>query len=131
MKIVWMILLGVVGAVLHAEDTDAQREFKPNSVASNVREAFLPGVAGSVMTSLSDGKVYPGFSFHYAFVEGISHSSGPSDFGGYYEWYSEVGLFKEVNSALANDIFFTCGAGINLSFEKFLGRTRNYLNFNL
>jgi hypothetical protein len=92
-----------------------------------IRNAFLPGVSASVLVPFEPGLVYAGGTIHYAFIQGISSSTSSSGFGGYYEWYSEIGYFKELNSSLNGDIFFTYAFGVNLSFEKFLNTYRDVL----
>jgi len=91
------------------------------------RKAFLPGLAASLIQNVDGERWYPGAAFHYAFVEGISRSRDSWDFGGYYEWYSEIGVFQEYRSSLTRDVFFTLASGVNLSFEKFLGGSRDFL----
>jgi hypothetical protein len=101
--------------------------FQAFSDASEARKAFLPGLSASILSEFGSSNIYPGFNFHYAFVEGVSRPKNSYDFGGYYEWYSEIGFYKELNSNMTNDIFFTCASGVNLSFEKFLTSSRNFL----
>lgn len=118
--LVWLTLFALALAAPLVADADAHDDTSP-------RKAFLPGVAASVVQSLGSDRVYPGFSFHYSFVEGVSRSKSSYDFGGYYEWYSEIGFYKEYRSSVTDDIFFTCASGINLSFEKFLNGPRGFL----
>jgi len=91
------------------------------------RKAFLPGLSTTLLTPFGSSQLYPGFAFHYAFVEGVTRPRSASDFGGYYEWYSEISFSKELRSAWNDDIFFTYATGVNLSFEKFLKGPRNFL----
>lgn len=91
------------------------------------RKAFLPGLAASVIQNVDGNRWYPGVAFHYAFVEGVSRSRNAWDFGGYYEWYSEIGVYQEYRSTLTQDVFFTIASGVNLSFEKFLTGSRDWL----
>jgi len=92
-----------------------------------VRNAFLPGLATSVLIPFEIEKVYVGGSFHYSLIQGVTQARGSQDFGGYYEWYAEIGFFKEIDSTFNDDIFFTYQMGMNLSFEKFARRSRNAL----
>lgn len=94
---------------------------------NNVRNAFIPGLSASAVTGFTNGKIYPGFDFHYAFIEGVSEAYSPTSFGGYYEFYTEIGFYKELNSPVDDDIFFTYAAGVNLSFEKFVHGARDFL----
>ncbi|WP_191018139.1 hypothetical protein [Treponema zioleckii] len=94
---------------------------------TDVRNAFVPGLSASAITGFTNGKIYPGFDFHYAFVEGVSEARSRSSFGGYYEFYTEIGFYKELNSPVDEDIFFTYAAGVNLSFEKFIHGSRDFL----
>ncbi|WP_406033311.1 hypothetical protein [Treponema saccharophilum] len=95
--------------------------------ATNIRNAFLPGLSASAVTGFKNEKIYTGFDFHYAFVQGTSEARSPSSFGGYYEGYCEIGFYKEIDSPVDDDIFFTYAAGVNLSFEKFIGGSRDFL----
>lgn len=97
------------------------------AAVQEIRNAFLPGVSASMINPFAPGINYVGGNIHYAFVQGISSSSSSSNFGGYYEWYSDIGYFKELRSTLNDDIFFTFALGVNLSFEKFLHTYRDIL----
>lgn len=90
-----------------------------------IRNAYLPGLSLSMIAPFEPGIRYVGANIHYAFIQGISSSTSSSNFGGYYEWYSDIGYFKELVSALNDDIFFTFAFGVNLSFEKFLNNYRD------
>ncbi len=94
---------------------------------TDVRNAFIPGLSASAVTGFTNGKIYPGFDFHYAFVEGVSEAKSRSSFGGYYEFYAEIGFYKELDSSVDDDIFFTYAAGVNLSFEKFIHGPRDFM----
>lgn len=95
--------------------------------SDNTRNAFLPGVSFSAVTGFKNNKIYPGFDFHYAFLQGTSEAKKSDSFGGYYEAYGEIGFYKELNSSVDDDIFFTYAAGINISFEKFNNGSRDFL----
>ena len=114
MKVLVVFIIFLFSTSLFAQDTGA-------------RKAFLPGVSASMISEFGNSNIYPGFNFHYVFVEGVSRPKNSYSFGGYYEWYSEIGFFKELNSSMTNDIFFTCASGMNLSFEKFQTSSRNFL----
>lgn len=93
----------------------------------SIRNAFLPGLSASVITGFANNKNYPGFDFHYAFIQGVTEPTSSTSFGGYYEAYAEIGFYKELNSMINDDIFFTYSGGINLSFEKFGHGIRKYM----
>ena len=93
----------------------------------DIRNAFLPGLSFSAVTGFKNEKIYPGFDFHYSFLEGTSEAKGSTSFGGYYEAYCEIGFYKEKDSPINEDIFFTYALGVNLSFEKFNNGSRNFL----
>jgi len=97
------------------------------AAVQEIRNAFLPGLSTSLIVPFAPGSLYLGGNIHYAFIQGISSSSSSSNFGGYYEWYSDIGYFKEAQSSLNDDIFFTFAFGVNLSFEKFLNTYRDVL----
>ena len=42
--------------------------------ATNIRNAFLPGLSASAVTGFKNEKIYTGFDFHYAFVQGTSEA---------------------------------------------------------
>lgn len=97
------------------------------ATALEIRNAFLPGLSASLLVPFKAGTVFEGAHIHYAFIQGISSSTSASAFGGYYEWYSEIGYYKELGSNPYDDIFFTYSTGVNLSFEKFLSNYRAVL----
>lgn len=103
----------------------SEENLAKKAAVREIRNAFLPGVSGSVLIPFKEGTAYVGGNIHYAFIQGISTSDSSSDFGGYYEWYSEIGYYKEQHSNAYDNIFFTYSTGVNLSFEKFLSTYRS------
>lgn len=103
----------------------SEENLAKKAVVQEIRNAFLPGVSGSLLVPFKEGSTYAGVNIHYAFIQGISTSASSSNFGGYYEWYSEIGYYKEMDSNAYDNIFFTYSTGVNLSFEKFLHSYRS------
>ena len=129
LHVLFMLLVMCATASFAAAPAPKESEAAEESDApeADARNAFLPGVAASFINQFGDGRLYPGASFHYAFIQGVTRSKSRGDFGGYYEWYAEIGFFKELASSMTDDIFFTCASGVNLSFEKFIDGTRDFL----
>lgn len=114
-KFIFLIVVIINSYFLYAQNNDS------------IRNAFLPGLSASIITGFANNKNYPGFDFHYAFIQGVTEPTSAMSFGGYYEAYAEIGFYKELDSKINDDIFFTYSGGINLSFEKFGHGIRKYL----
>jgi hypothetical protein len=110
-----------------AAEAEAEAAAYREAHRNDVRNGFLPGLSASLLKPFVGPKLYEGVNFHYAFIQGVSRAAGPADFGGYFEWYGEVGYYKELASAANDDIFFLYSIGVNLSFEKRMSARRAFL----
>ncbi|MBQ4379536.1 MAG: hypothetical protein II821_10140 [Treponema sp.] len=128
-KPVTVILSLILGfsAFAHTHTPDSGINTNKQEADDSVRNAFLPGLSVSMLTGFENNKNYPGFDFHYAFIQGVTEAASSTDFGGYYEIYAEIGFYKELHSKINDDIFFTYSLGTNISFEKFGHGVRKFL----
>lgn len=122
-----LLTLGIFPSAFGSENGETAAPRRSESSRLQYRNAFLPGLSASWLVPFESSKRYQGANFHYAFIQGITRSTGSMDFGGYYESYLEIGYYKEQSSSFNQDIFFSYSLGMNLSFEKFLTSDRSFL----